>query len=76
MCLFTLRYFYPRLKNICATVLLGYLFHVPCNAEEFIRADYGDDWRLPVKDYKWYNHGVDVGEWSLEELPQVIVKYF
>lgn len=45
-----LRFTYPPLKNICATDLLGYLFHVPCNYLDYIVPEYGSMWHKPAHD--------------------------
>ncbi|VDP15506.1 unnamed protein product [Onchocerca flexuosa] len=66
-----LRWVYPPISQICTGDLLGRLFHVPCNVEEVLKADYGD-WRKPHPnaDFIWYESHKNVheaGYWSESE---------
>uniref|UniRef100_A0A1I7SFR6 Fukutin n=1 Tax=Bursaphelenchus xylophilus TaxID=6326 RepID=A0A1I7SFR6_BURXY len=45
---------YPKIDRICAGNLLGSLMYVPCNTEEFLRADYGPDWMVDSPSRKYY----------------------
>ncbi|VDK72457.1 unnamed protein product [Onchocerca ochengi] len=66
-----LRWVYPPISQICTGDLLGRLFHVPCNVEEVLKADYGD-WRKPhpTANFTWYeshNNVHEAGYWSESE---------
>ncbi|KAH7680477.1 fukutin [Aphelenchoides avenae] len=56
------RWYYPQLKGICAADLLNRLFYVPCNALEFVEAEYGADWQLDrdTSTYVWDDSGRNV----------------
>ncbi|MCP9258073.1 Fukutin [Dirofilaria immitis] len=65
------RWVYPPISQICTGDLLGRLFHVPCNVEEVLKADYGD-WRIPypTANFTWYKTHKNIheaGYWSENE---------
>ncbi|MFH4981239.1 hypothetical protein AB6A40_007948 [Gnathostoma spinigerum] len=71
-----LRWIYPHIGRLCTGALLGYLFHVPCNAVDVLEADYGKKWKVPHKtrNFNWYSshHNVHTnGYWSAEEWSNV-----
>ena len=48
---------------------------VPCNTEQYVRDNYGDDWFLPVKHWDWKKSPSNVyenGIWPEEEWKDVI----
>ncbi|VBB28171.1 unnamed protein product [Acanthocheilonema viteae] len=66
-----LRWIYPLISQICTGDLLGRLFHVPCNVEEILKADYGN-WRVPhpTANFIWYKSHKNIheaGYWSASE---------
>uniref|UniRef100_A0A0R3RV28 Fukutin n=1 Tax=Elaeophora elaphi TaxID=1147741 RepID=A0A0R3RV28_9BILA len=65
------RWIYPLISQICTGDLLGRLFHVPCNVEQVLKADYGN-WRIPhpTANFTWYESHKNVheaGYWSKSE---------
>ncbi|VDK77354.1 unnamed protein product [Litomosoides sigmodontis] len=65
------RWVYPLISQICTGDLLGRLFHVPCNIEEVLEADYGN-WRIPhpTANFTWYKSHKNVheaGYWNESE---------
>ncbi|VDM09464.1 unnamed protein product [Wuchereria bancrofti] len=65
------RWIYPPISQICTGDLLGRLFHVPCNVEKILKADYGN-WRVPhpTANFTWYQshkNVKEVGYWSESE---------
>ncbi len=48
---------------------------VPCDAETYIRANYGDNWFTPVEHWDWKaspSNVVENGAWPRETWPQYI----
>uniref|UniRef100_A0A915PU34 Fukutin n=1 Tax=Setaria digitata TaxID=48799 RepID=A0A915PU34_9BILA len=72
-----LRWFYPPIMQICTGDLLGRLFHVPCNVEEILEAEYGN-WRVPhpTANFIWYKSHKNIheaGYWSKNDWNDVAV---
>ncbi|CAJ0563915.1 unnamed protein product, partial [Mesorhabditis spiculigera] len=50
--------------DLCTADLHGHLFHVPCNPELILEADYGKNWRVDQnnKDYTWGSNTIKTGQ--------------
>ncbi|CAJ0570351.1 unnamed protein product, partial [Mesorhabditis spiculigera] len=50
--------------DLCTADLHGHLFHVPCNPELILEADYGKNWRVDQsnKDYTWGSNTIKSGQ--------------
>jgi fukutin len=60
------RYIYPKF-TLCSAELIGYKVLIPCNPEEVIRAEYGEEWRKPVKRWNYATSAYNLGpmkHWS------------
>uniref|UniRef100_A0A915IX81 Uncharacterized protein n=1 Tax=Romanomermis culicivorax TaxID=13658 RepID=A0A915IX81_ROMCU len=71
-----IKFVYPGAVVLCSADLLGRLFHVPCDVERFLVADYGDNWSYPhlTSDYVWDKSPKSlrrVGKFTDEEWPKV-----
>ncbi|GIY59761.1 fukutin [Caerostris extrusa] len=61
--------------DLCWTEFLELKVRVPCQTEEYIKANYGSKWFEPVKVWDWKNSPPNVlenGQWPLDEWPEVI----
>lgn len=61
--------------SLCWTALDGRKVRVPCDTETYIKANYGDNWLTPVKEWDWRKSPPNVlpnGEWDDNELDDVI----
>ncbi|VDN01328.1 unnamed protein product [Thelazia callipaeda] len=70
-----LQWIYPPILEFCVGELLGKLFHVPCNVEEVLQADYGE-WKVPhaTANFTWYESHKNIreaGYWSKQEWKDV-----
>ncbi|CAF1455597.1 unnamed protein product, partial [Didymodactylos carnosus] len=52
---------YPLIDNLCATDYLGFKINVPCNAFDYIIADYGENWSKPIRDGVYAPMGSNFG---------------
>lgn len=61
--------------DLCWTEFFNMKVRVPCQTESYIKANYGDDWFHPVKNWDWKSSPPNVEEvasWRTEELDEVI----
>lgn len=68
------KYIFPKFE-LCWTEFLELKVRVPCQTEDYIRANYGPNWFEPVKVWDWKNSPPNVeenGQWPIEEWPDVI----
>lgn len=68
------RYIFPKFE-LCWTEFLELKVRIPCQTEEYIKANYGSKWFEPVKVWDWKNsppNVVENGQWPLDEWPEVI----
>lgn len=52
---------------------------IPCETEEYIKANYGPEWYKPVKYWDWKSSPYNVeiaGVWPAEEVPEVYQIFF
>lgn len=54
---------------------LGRKYKVPANTEEFIIANYGLDYRTPIKDFNYKEHASNVHEYSLDDKKSFMIIY-
>ncbi|CAL1293505.1 unnamed protein product [Larinioides sclopetarius] len=68
------KYVFPKFQ-LCWTEFLEMKVRVPCQTEEYIKANYGPKWFEPVKVWDWKSSPPNVlenGQWPFEEWPEVI----
>ncbi|GFY60796.1 fukutin [Trichonephila inaurata madagascariensis] len=68
------KYVFPKFQ-LCWTEFLELKVRVPCQTEEYIKANYGPKWFEPIKIWDWKNSPSNVlenGQWPLDEWPEVI----
>ncbi|ESO96881.1 hypothetical protein LOTGIDRAFT_159629 [Lottia gigantea] len=61
-----LRFTIPKFKN-CWSELMGVRVRVPCNAGEYIKKSYGENWYKPIKKWNWASDATNskvVGRWK------------
>ncbi|XP_070791585.1 ribitol-5-phosphate transferase FKTN [Pituophis catenifer annectens] len=71
------KYFFPKF-TLCWTEFLELKVHVPCETLHYIEANYGKDWKVPVKVWDWKNSPPNVqpnGIWPISEWEEVIQLY-
>lgn len=71
------KYIFPKFK-LCWTEFLELRVRVPCQTEDYIKANYGQNWFEPVKIWDWKSSPPNVlenGQWPIEEWPEVIQLY-
>ena len=71
---YLIRYIFPKFQ-LCWTEFLELKVRIPCQTEEYIKANYGPKWFEPVKVWDWKTsppNVVENGQWPLDEWPQVI----
>lgn len=76
--LFLFRYIFPPI-SLCWTEFLALKVRIPCNTLDYILANYGHDWRVPVSVWDWKSSPPNVipnGEWPQSEWPEVIRVYY
>lgn len=61
------RYIFPKFK-LCSTSLLGEKVLVPCDPRSVIEAEYGSNWKVPIKDWHFYYSAKNVG--NIEKWPR------
>ncbi|EGD78238.1 fukutin [Salpingoeca rosetta] len=69
------KYVFPPF-DLCWTRFFDLLVRIPCNAEAYVRANYGDDWMTPVTHWDWKASPPNVqrnGQWP-RSLWQVAVQ--
>lgn len=75
--LFCHRYLFPRF-TLCWTEFVDMKVHVPCETIEYIEANYGKTWQIPVKMWDWKRSPPNVqpnGVWPISEWDEVIQLY-
>lgn len=76
-CLFYYRYLFPKF-TLCWTEFVDMKVHVPCETIEYIEANYGKTWKIPVKTWDWKRSPPNVrpnGVWPISEWDEVIQLY-
>uniref|UniRef100_A0A8C6X5T6 Ribitol-5-phosphate transferase n=1 Tax=Naja naja TaxID=35670 RepID=A0A8C6X5T6_NAJNA len=71
------KYLFPKF-TLCWTEFLELKVHVPCETLHYIEANYGKDWKVPVKVWDWKNSPPNVqpnGIWPINEWEEVIQLY-
>ncbi|XP_065664231.1 ribitol-5-phosphate transferase FKTN [Hydra vulgaris] len=56
--------------SLCWSELSNILVRVPCEPTKYIQANYGNEWRIPIKTWDWKSSPPNVrenGEWPMEE---------
>lgn len=74
---FTFRYVFPRF-SLCWTELLELKVRVPCETLDYVRANYGETWNVPVRSWDWKSSPSNVqenGMWPPAEWEQLIQVY-
>lgn len=76
-CLFCHRYLFPKF-TLCWTEFVDTKFRVPCETVEYIEANYGNTWKIPIKTWDWKRSPPNVrpnGVWPVSEWDEVIQLY-
>jgi hypothetical protein len=60
----------------CEFEFMGKNYKVPTNTEEYIIANYGKDYRIPVKDFDYHNYATNVKSFSLDEMKSYLLVYY
>ncbi|XP_042565301.1 fukutin [Clupea harengus] len=71
------KYVFPRFQ-LCWTELLELKVRVPCQTLDYIQANYGPDWNVPVKAWDWKSSPPNVqenGVWPVRDWDEVIQVY-
>uniref|UniRef100_A0A8C9EJM3 Ribitol-5-phosphate transferase n=1 Tax=Pavo cristatus TaxID=9049 RepID=A0A8C9EJM3_PAVCR len=71
------KYLFPKF-TLCWTEFVGLKVHVPCETLQYVEANYGPDWKVPVKTWDWKNSPSNVqynGVWPVDEWDEVIQIY-
>ncbi|XP_062410399.1 fukutin [Sardina pilchardus] len=71
------KYVFPRFQ-LCWTELLELKVRVPCQTLDYVQANYGSDWNVPVKAWDWKSSPPNVqenGVWPVREWDEVIQVY-
>ncbi|XP_059513525.1 ribitol-5-phosphate transferase FKTN isoform X5 [Myotis daubentonii] len=71
------KYLFPRF-TLCWTEFVDMKVHVPCETIEYIEANYGKTWQIPVKTWDWKRSPPNVqpnGVWPISEWDEVIQLY-
>ncbi|OCU00964.1 hypothetical protein XELAEV_18006743mg [Xenopus laevis] len=71
------RYLFPKF-TLCWTEFEELKVQVPCEAKEYVEANYGKNWDVPVKDWDWKNSPPNVqpnGMWPVDEFAEVMQIY-
>ncbi|XP_046387757.1 fukutin-like [Ischnura elegans] len=72
------KYIFPPI-SLCWTEFLALKVRIPCNTLDYILANYGHDWKVPVSVWDWKSSPPNVipnGEWPQSEWPEVIRVYY
>ncbi|KAL4658997.1 fukutin [Arapaima gigas] len=68
------KYVFPRF-SLCWTELMELKVRVPCETLDYIEANYGQNWNIPVKSWDWKSSPANVeenGVWPVREWREVI----
>ncbi|KAM5300006.1 ribitol-5-phosphate transferase FKTN isoform 2-T2 [Ctenodactylus gundi] len=71
------KYIFPKF-TLCWTEFVDMKIHVPCETIEYIEANYGKSWKIPIKTWDWKNSPPNVqpnGVWPISEWDEVIQLY-
>ena len=71
------KYKFPKF-DLCWTEFLEMKVRVPCDPKTYIEANYGKNWMIPTKDWKWNKHPPNMvlnGKWAEHE-KEVAIQYF
>lgn len=71
------KYLFPKF-TLCWTEFVELKVHVPCETLQYVEANYGPDWKVPVKTWDWKNSPSNVqynGVWPVDEWDEVIQIY-
>jgi len=71
------KYLFPKF-TLCWTEFVDMKIHVPCETVEYIEANYGKSWKIPVKTWDWKRSPPNVrpnGIWPISEWDEVIQLY-
>lgn len=74
---FDFRYVFPRF-SLCWTELVDLKARVPCETLDYVTANYGPKWNVPVKVWDWKSSPPNVqenGVWPVREWDDVIQVY-
>ncbi|TSL28305.1 Fukutin [Bagarius yarrelli] len=69
------KYVFPRF-SLCWTELLELKVRVPCETLDYVTANYGPDWNVPLKTWDWKSSPPNVqenGVWPIKEWDDVIL---
>lgn len=72
------KYLFPKF-TLCWTEFVELKVHVPCETLQYVEANYGPDWKVPVKTWDWKNSPSNVqynGVWPVDEWDEVIQIYW
>lgn len=75
--LFIFRYTFPKF-TLCWTLFRDLKVRIPCETNEYIIANYGNNWFTPVISWDWKTSPPNVqpnGMWKTSELSEVIKLY-
>uniref|UniRef100_A0A3B4B4E3 Ribitol-5-phosphate transferase FKTN N-terminal domain-containing protein n=1 Tax=Periophthalmus magnuspinnatus TaxID=409849 RepID=A0A3B4B4E3_9GOBI len=68
------KYVFPRF-SLCWTLFLELKVRVPCETLDYVRANYGDGWSVPVATWDWKtspSNVLDNGVWPVDQWEEVI----
>ncbi|XP_054843314.1 ribitol-5-phosphate transferase FKTN [Eublepharis macularius] len=71
------KYLFPKF-TLCWTEFLELKVRVPCETRHYIEANYGQEWKTPVKEWDWKSSPPNVqpnGIWPISEWEEVIQLY-
>nr|XP_034996561.1 fukutin isoform X2 [Zootoca vivipara] len=71
------KYLFPKF-TLCWTEFVELKVRVPCETLQYIEANYGKEWKIPVKTWDWKNSPPNVqpnGIWPINEWEEVIQLY-
>ncbi|XP_068830137.1 ribitol-5-phosphate transferase FKTN [Capricornis sumatraensis] len=71
------KYLFPKF-TLCWTEFVDTKFRVPCETVEYIEANYGKTWKIPIKTWDWKRSPPNVspnGVWPVSEWDEVIQLY-
>lgn len=71
------KYLFPKF-TLCWTEFVDIKVHVPCETVDYIEANYGKAWKIPVKTWDWKSSPPNVqpnGVWPISEWDEVIQLY-
>ncbi|KAI1904890.1 hypothetical protein AGOR_G00010330 [Albula goreensis] len=71
------KYVFPKF-NLCWTELVELKVRVPCETLDYVEANYGPNWNIPVKTWDWKTSPSNVkenGVWPVREWDEVIQVY-